>query len=142
MEHVKAIMWAAKMVKIPSSLLLAICVRETGLQNTVAPHDGGSPSIGICQMKLATAQDLGFEGTAQDLMVPRINAYWAAMYLKWQMARYDDNWCKAVAAYNAGTFNESQIEPGHPRNLKYVRGVQRELASDLRPMLSCPRRKS
>jgi len=142
MEYTKAILWAAKAVKIPSSLLLAVCIHESGLHNTVTPYDGNTPTYGVCQVKLSTAQSLGFEGTSDDLMVPGINAYWAATYLKKQMARYDGDWCKAVAAYNAGTYNESQVEPGHPRNLKYVRGVQRELASTLRPRLSCPRRKS
>lgn len=142
MTYTSVIFWAAQTVKVPAALLLAICVHETGLNNTVNPYDGNSPTFGICQIKFSTAQSVGFTGLAKDLMVPKINAYWAAQYLKSQMDRYDGDWCKVVAAYNAGSYNESKIMPGYPRNLKYVRGVQRKLASIFKPMLSCNRRKS
>jgi soluble lytic murein transglycosylase-like protein len=138
MENI--ILFAAQMVKVPPALLLAICVHESGLKNVIAPYDGNSPTYGVCQVKLESAQDLGFSGDEKDLMKPSVNAHWAAMILKKQIVRYNGDLCKATAAYNAGSYNESKVMPGYPKNLKYVRSVQRKLASVLRVRLSCSRR--
>lgn len=137
MTYSAIILAAAKAAKISGALFLAVCTHETNLTNVTVYHDGGSPSIGICQMKEATARMLGFKGKAQDLINPYVNAKWAAKYLKYQLDRYDGDWCKATAAYNAGTYNESKKLPGHPRNLKYVRFVQKHLDDDLKNQLSC-----
>lgn len=131
------ILGAAKAAKVSGPLLLAICMHESNLKNVLVPHDGGSPTYGICQVKLGTAQMLGYVGDGQGLMVPEENAKWAAEYLKYQKERYDKDWCKAVAAYNAGRYNPSTVSPGYPKNLKYVRKVQEKLKNDLRPRLSC-----
>lgn len=138
MLYTSVVIGAAKAVKVSASLLLAICNHESsGLKNVIAHNDGGSPSYGICQMKYETARMLGFEGQAKDLMEPKTNALYAAKYLKYQMGRYDNQWCKATAAYNAGTYFESKVVPGKPRNLKYVRRVQKQLDNKYRAMLSC-----
>lgn len=139
MSYEAIILTAAKAAKVSGSLLLAICMHETGLKNASVPFDHGSPTYGVCQIKLDTAKMIGFTGKAPDLMVPGINAKWAAIYLKYQLDRYNGNWCKTVAAYNAGKFTESTISPGYPRNLKYVRKVQQKLAIHLQPKLSCGR---
>lgn len=137
MTYELIILAAAKAAKVSGELLLAVCMHESNLKNVEVPHDGGSPTYGICQVKLGTAQMLGFTGNAKGLMVPEINAKWAAIYLKKQKERYDQDWCKAVAAYNAGRYNESKVSPGYPMNLKYVRKVQAKLEDHLRHKLSC-----
>ena len=137
MSYISMIVLAAKKAKVSGALLLAICTHESGLTNTLVPHDGGSPTYGVCQVKYDTAKMLGFTGKPKDLMTPEINIKWAAQYLKYQHERYDGDWCKTVAAYNAGTYNESKKAPGKPRNLKYVRNVQRKLAESLQDKLSC-----
>lgn len=140
MTYAQIILATAKIVKVPGALLLAICMQETGLKNSVAPHDGGSPSVGICQVKLSTAQFLGFKGTHKDLMSPSTNAKYAALYLKYQLDRYSYDYCQATAAYNSGSFNESQKMPGYPRNLKYVRSVQNKMHPTHRYKLACGER--
>lgn len=137
MSYVSIIALAAKKATVSGALLLAICTHESGLENILVPHDGGTPTYGICQVKYDTAKMLGFSGKAKELMTPETNAKWAAEYLKYQHERYGGDWCKTVAAYNAGTYSESKKVPGKPRNLKYVRNVQRKLAVDLQPKLSC-----
>lgn len=131
------ILAAAKAAKVSGALLLAICTHESNLKNVEVPHDGGSPSYGICQIKFGTAQMLGYEGSAKGLMNPATNAKWAAQYLRYQNERYEGSWCRVTAAYNAGRYNESQILPGYPRNLKYVRKVQAKLEAHLQHKLSC-----
>lgn len=137
MTYLSVIMVAAKIARISGALLVAICTHETNLTNIVAYHDGHSPSYGLCQVKFETATMIGFKGKAEDLIIPTINAKWAAKYLKHQEKRYNGDWCKMTSAYNAGSYNESKKLPGKPRNLKYVRGVQKKLQKDLRYKLSC-----
>lgn len=138
MTYSAIILAAAKAAKVSGALLLAICTHESGLNNVTVYHDGGSPSIGVCQVKYETAKMIGFKGKADDLINPFQNAKWAARYLAFQVKRYgNSDWCKLAAAYNAGTFNESKKTPGKPRNLKYVRRVQKQLADHLQDKLSC-----
>lgn len=138
MTYSAIILAAAKAAKVSGALLLAICSYETNLTNVTVYHDGASPSYGVCQVKFETAQMLGYKGKAERLVNPYVNAKWAASYLKYQISRYgEDDWCKLVSSYNAGTYNESKRVPGKPRNLKYVRRVQKRLAEELRDRLSC-----
>lgn len=139
MTYSAIILAAAKAMKVSGVLLLAICSYETNLTNVTVYHDGKSPSYGICQVKFETATTvLGFKGKAEDLVNPKTNAKWAAKYLAYQESRYGDtDWCKIVAAYNAGSYNESRKIPGKPRNLKYVRRVQKRLPEEFQSMLSC-----
>ena len=137
MSYVTIILNAAKNAKVSGALLLAICTHESGLNNTLVPHDGGSPTYGICQIKAGTAASVGFTGKDKDLMIPEINAKYAALYLKYQEGRYNGDWTKTVAAYNSGTYNESKKIPGCPRNLEYIKNVQKKLHESLKHKLSC-----
>lgn len=129
------ILLAAKKIGISGALLLSICTHETGLKNLVSPNDGGSHSYGVCQVKLGTAHFLGYDIKANELMNPEINAEIAGAYLKYQFDRYNGNICKSVSAYNSGRYNPSPKAPGHPRNLKYLRSVQKLVGPDLKPKL-------
>jgi len=131
------ILAAAKAAKVSGALLLAICTHESGLKNVKVPDDGGSPTYGICQVKYGTAQMMGFTGKPKDLMDPETNAKYAAAYLKYQKERYESDWVKATAAYNAGTYNESSKIPGCPKNLKYIRHVRKKLDESLQDKLRC-----
>lgn len=133
------ILAAAKLVKVPGALLLAICAHESAdFSINHNPDDAGTPSYGVCQIKEETAKMFKFKGDLDLLNGPKVSAKYAALYLKYQISRYGDkDWCKITAAYNAGSYNESKKHPGKPRNLKYVKFVQKKLAEDLRPRLSC-----
>lgn len=136
MNYVSIITLAAKKVGVSASLLLAICSHESGgFKYSHNENDNGSPSYGICQMKEATAKQMGFKGTNKVLSTPKTNALWAARYLKWQLDRYNNDICKAVAAYNAGSYNESKKKPGYPKNLKYVKNVQKLIVEESVAML-------
>lgn len=137
MTYTAIILAAAKAAKISGSLLIAVCTHESGLTNVLVPHDGGSPTYGVCQVKEATAKMFGYKGDGKGLMNPKTNARFAALYLKYQIERYGDDWVKVVAAYNAGSYNESKKKPGCPKNLKYVRLVQKKMEQGLQYKLSC-----
>jgi|ERR1700677_666923 len=99
---------------LPTGLLSSICYIETKHSvDKVHYNDGNTHSYGICQIKLETAQWLGFKGTAEDLMRPEANIHYAGLYLKYQIQRYKHDLRKAVIAYNKGhagdlTFTEYQ----------------------------------
>jgi soluble lytic murein transglycosylase-like protein len=131
------ILMAAKAAKVSGALLLAVCTHESGLNNVYVPHDGGSPTYGVCQIKYDTAVGVGYKGDPKGLMDPKTNAKFAARYLKFQESRYNGDFVKMAAAYNAGTYNESKKVPGCPRNLAYIKNVQKQLEDNLQFNLSC-----
>lgn len=106
----------------PPGLLSAVCYVESNHRpHAFNENDGGSSSIGICQIKLTTAQGLGFRGTAEELAKPKTNIYYAGKYLKAQLTRYSGDIKKAISAYNAGTHREDAL--GITKNRRYVAKV-------------------
>lgn len=89
---------------LPPGLLQSLCFVESGYNpNAINQFDGGSPSVGVCQMKLTTARTLGFKGSEAELRKPKVNIYYAGKYLSKQINRYGGNVHKGVAAYNSGS---------------------------------------
>lgn len=117
-----ALVLATQSYHLPQGLLSAVCYVESHHKySVIRPHDGKGSSIGGCQVKLATAQFLGFKGVEEDLLRPNVNAVYAAAYLRYQLDRYDGDIRKAISAYNAGTFKEGR--DGKTFNREYVRKV-------------------
>lgn len=137
MTYSAIILAVAKKIGVAGALLLAICTQESGLTNAYVLHDGGSPSIGVCQLKFETAKMLGFKGHASDLMNVNTNATYAAKYLAYQRTRYGDNWHMLAASYNAGSYNPSPKVVGCPRNLKYVKAVKSRLDGVYHARMAC-----
>lgn len=107
-------------LQLPNGLLKAICWVESAHKvGAINQTDKGGPSLGLCQVKLETARELGFRGTAYQLQHdPIVNAFMAGRYLRKQMDRYDGNAIKAIASYNAGSFRVDRR--GLILNRKYV----------------------
>lgn len=119
MDLIIAIAMVSQSLQIPDGLLSAVCFTESSHRVTVIRHnDGGSKSIGVCQIKLTTAQLVGYAGDEKSLLNPTVNVYYAGKYLKKQLGRYRGDIPKAVAAYNAGKFKEGDY--GQPINQNYV----------------------
>jgi len=89
---------------ILAAALIAICdVESGGKTNAINQNDGGTASYGVCQIKYATAKQLGFRGTVSELWLnPDTNRYWAGKYLEKQYNRYKGDILKAISAYNCG----------------------------------------
>jgi len=88
---------------LPPGLLSSICHIETKHDiSLIHYNDGSSPSYGICQIKLSTAQWLGFTGDEKELMKPAVNIHYAGKYLAKNIKRYNGHTEKAVIAYNQG----------------------------------------
>lgn len=114
---------ATTQFELPSGLIEAICFVESK-HDILAVHedDGGSDSIGVCQVKLATAQWLGFKGNEEELSLPVNNIYYASMYLAHEIDRYDGNVEKAIIAYNRGNAGQLQHTNYSDKVLKQWRG--------------------
>lgn len=106
-------------MQLPTGLLSALCwVESNHKPSAVNPDDGGSPSVGVCQIKPTTARSLGFRGNREALMQPKYNVKYAAKYLKQQINRYNGDLRQGVAAYNAG---KCRFNPhGQIMNRQYV----------------------
>ena len=113
----------SQLLSLPTGMLSAICYTESKhIPNRVHRDDGGSSSLGICQIKLSTARSMGYKGTAQGLIdKPATNIYFAGQYLRYQLFRYNHNWFKAIAAYNSGSLKLDNH--GKIRNQRYVNQV-------------------
>lgn len=127
LKVIKDLRWAATIVEVPSDILIAICFQESNLG--AAPHmthmDGMTLSYGICQMKLATARymDEVFKhkkfATAKGLEDPKINSFYAAKFLRYQLRRHGWRLKLAVDAYNKHN--------ALGENTKYVKDVWKKL---------------
>lgn len=138
MDTISIILSAAKLVGVSGNLLLAICAHESlGFTQNYVAKDKGTPSYGSCQIKKKTAEFLGYKGDPNKLNNIEINSYWAARYLKYQQNRYGTNWIKLTSSYNAGSYRESYLNPGCPKNMRYVRLVQKKLPLSLQNRLQC-----
>jgi soluble lytic murein transglycosylase-like protein len=106
---------------LPPGLLLALCQTESGL-NPQAFHkdDGPEDSIGLCQLHLSTAKDVGYKGDKAGLYDPHTNMWYAGLYLKAKLKKYKKV-SFAVASYNAGSVRFT--EDGSIRNFRYVNKV-------------------
>lgn len=94
---------ASEKEHLPPHVLESVCYIESHY-NVKAFHkdDGGTDSIGVCQVKLETAQWLGFRGSKKQLMKPKTNIKYASKYLGYQLKRYSGDVNKAIISYNRG----------------------------------------
>lgn len=107
---------------VPFKLLAGICWIESHYRHkAINQEDGGSPSYGMCQIKVDVARDYGFHGKPEDLLSMRVNLRYAAKHLRFELDRYDEIWNHAIAAYNGGKLRVNK--QGVIRNVKYVKKV-------------------
>lgn len=100
---------------VPINLMKALCFVESGHKFNVRVFDtNGRYSLGVCQIQLRTAKDMGFTGKWRTLMLPEFNIFYAAKYLRHQYIKYGKNWERAVGAYNLGHWTAQRP------NKKYV----------------------
>lgn len=108
---------AAAHFQLDAALMYAICKVESQCKpSAINKNDGTaeqkkfnvkSPSHGLFQLKLATARGVGFKGKSYDLLVPGVNAYYAAKLLHILYSKYGPNTPKVLSAYNAGHYTKA-----------------------------------
>ena len=124
---------ASSSFNLPDGLINSVCwVESRHNVGAIHHHDGNGDSIGLCQIKLSTARGVGFTGTADQLMDPMVNTYYAAAYLRHQIDRYKDV-TAGLVAYNQGSIKEST-------STSYSDSVKREwriYVENTRPQPEC-----
>lgn len=107
---------------LPPGLLESVCKVESNLNpKAYHYHDGKGDSLGICQIKLASAKMVGFKGSAKDLMSPKTNITYAGKYLAHQITRYK-NIEKGLIAYNQGSIKNLTSTKYSAKVLNVYRG--------------------
>jgi len=86
---------------VPAELVHRVIVRESRYR----PHlVGRGGTIGMMQIKLATARGLGYTGTAEGLLDPETNLTYAVRYLAGAYRAAHGNHDRAVAYYAGGYY--------------------------------------
>lgn len=98
---------------------------ESSLTNVVNHADGGSPSYGVCQVKLNTAKMFDKDATVDSLLIPDYNIQIASKYLAWQKRRYKTSDC-VIAAYNAGKCKKDEKGIVNRGYVKKVRAAMQD----------------
>lgn len=110
---------------LPTGLIDSVCYVESHHNiKAVRKQDGQKgkvqvPAYGVCQIHYATAKLMGYKGSKEALMRPEINVYYAAKYLKYQLDRYDNDYAKAVTAYNQGSAHSDGLSPYFKKVMTY-----------------------
>jgi len=102
----------AKANAVPEALVHRVIVRESGYQAALLGRGG---TIGLMQIKLATARSLGYTGDAEGLRDPDTNGvkYLAGAY---RAANGDQN--RAMAYYASGYYEVAKRQRLERQNLK------------------------
>jgi soluble lytic murein transglycosylase-like protein len=103
---------------VPEALIHRVIVRESRYHAGLVGRGG---TIGLMQIKLATARSLGYTGTAEGLRDPETNLTYAVKYLAGAYRAANGNHNRAVAYYAGGYYwvaKRQRLEHGrHPEPL-------------------------
>jgi len=86
---------------VPETLVRRVIVRESRYQAGLVGHGG---TLGLMQIKLATARGLGYTGTADGLLDPNTNMTYAVKYLAGAYRTAGGNADRAVGYYASGYY--------------------------------------
>ncbi len=117
--HGEAITSAAQRHGVPSALVLAVVMEESGGNPQAASPKG---AVGLMQLMPATAREVGVD----DPRDPSQNLDGGALYLSRMVKRYDGDLELALAAYNAGpgtVDRAGRAIPAYPETERYVEKV-------------------
>jgi soluble lytic murein transglycosylase-like protein len=98
---------------VPVELVHRVIVRESRYRPGLVGHGG---TIGLMQIKLATARGVGYTGTAEGLRDPNTNLTYAVKYLAgaYRAANGDHN--RAVSYYAGGYYYAAKRQQRHGRH--------------------------
>jgi soluble lytic murein transglycosylase-like protein len=86
---------------VPEALVHRVIVRESRYQPALVGRGG---TIGLMQIKLATARGLGYTGTAEGLRDPETNLTWGVKYLGGAYRAAGSDHSRAMHYYASGYY--------------------------------------
>jgi len=97
---------------VPVALVHRVIMRESRYQPSLVGRGG---TIGLMQIKLATARGLGYTGTAEGLRDPDTNLTYAVKYLAGAYRAANGDYNRAVAYYASGYYYAARRQrAAHP----------------------------
>jgi hypothetical protein len=120
----------ARANQVPEALVHRVIVRESKYHPDLIGHGG---TIGLMQIKLATARGVGYQGDAEGLRDPETNLTYGVKYLAgaWRAAEGDHD--RAVRLYAAGYY-----EVAKRQRLERLKHPEPVLASATEPAKTEP----
>ena len=106
---------------VPEALVHRVIVRESKYQPALVGRGG---TIGLMQIKLATARGLGYTGTAEGLRDPETNLAYGVKYLAGAYRAANSDQSRAVHYYASGYYYAAKRQ-----RLEHVRHPESGLAS-------------
>jgi soluble lytic murein transglycosylase-like protein len=95
----------AKANAVPEALVHRVIVRESRYQPALVGRGG---TIGLMQIKLATARSLGYTGDAEGLRDPNTNLTYAVKYLAGAYRAANGDHTRAMAYYASGYYEAAK----------------------------------
>jgi soluble lytic murein transglycosylase-like protein len=112
---------ASKKYGVPVPVIKATIAKESSFNPLI---DTGS--VGLMQLEVATAYEMGFIGSREDLFLPEKNIRAGVAYLAHLRKRYpDEPWDAIYAAYNSGKVRRNAA--GHFVNSKGDENVEKHV---------------
>lgn len=96
---------------VPQSLVHRVIMRESRYQPQLVGRGG---TIGLMQIKLATARSLGYTGDAAGLRDPDTNLTYAVKYLAGAYRAAKGDHARAIRYYAAGYYGIAKQQRPHP----------------------------
>ena len=106
---------------VPETLVHRVIVRESRYQPGLVGRGG---TIGLMQIKLATARSLGYTGTAEGLRDPDTNLTYAVKYLAGAYRAANGDRARAVHYYASGYYQVAKRQ-----RLEHIRHPESAFAS-------------
>jgi transglycosylase-like protein with SLT domain len=100
-RYEKMIAKHAKANLVPEALVHRLIVRESKYNPELIGHSG---TIGLMQIKLATAKGVGYSGDAEGLRDPETNLTWGVKYLAGAYRAADGNYDRAIRYFAGGYY--------------------------------------
>lgn len=113
---------AAEAEGVPVELAHAVVFIESTYRPSVT---GSAGEIGLMQIKLGTARDMGFRGTRKQLYDPATNIRYGMKYLAGAKKRGGGTVCGTILKYNAGHY----AKRSNPVSRRYCERVKLQIAS-------------
>jgi soluble lytic murein transglycosylase-like protein len=99
---------------VPEALVHRVIVRESRYQPKLVGRGG---TIGLMQIKLATARSLGYTGSAEGLRDPDTNLTYAVKYLAGAYRAANGDHSRAMHYYASGYYEAAKRQRlAHPRH--------------------------
>ena len=112
---------------VPEALVHRVIMRESRYQPQLVGHGG---TIGLMQIKLATARSMGYTGDAAGLRDPNTNLTYAVKYLAGAYRAANGDHARAMHYYAAGYY-----EAAKRQRLAYASGQVFEYSGNPQPPL-------